>query len=85
MGEDAVTEVMHQSCQDDALMILLVEGKFFTRKSRHLMHFMMSTEGIHLHVTEVGGATTVLEPIVSCSGENIVIWSKLRNILEPLH
>ena len=80
-----MTEVMHKSRQDDALLILLVEGEFFTRESRDLMHFVMSTEGVHLHVTEVGSATTVLEPIVSCSGENIVIWSELRNILESLH
>ena len=49
------------------------------------MDFMMLTEGIHLQLTKIGSATTVLEAIVSRAGEHIVVWAELEDVLESLH
>ena len=45
----------------------------------------MSAEILHLQVTEIACPATVLEPIVSCTWEYVVIWPQVGNILESLH
>ena len=49
------------------------------------MHFVMSSECVHLRVTQIGGSTAVLETVVSCPREHVVVRSELSNILESLH
>ena len=49
------------------------------------MDLVMSSESIHLHVTEVGCAATVLEAVVGCTWEHIVVRSKLQDVLQSLH
>ena len=45
----------------------------------------MSSECVHLHVTQIGGSATVFETVVSCTREHVVIWSELSNIFQSLH
>ena len=80
-----MTQVMHQACQYDTSLILSCEWQLFTRQGRNLVNFVLLTKSIHLHLTKVGCSTTMLESIVRCSWEHIVVRPELENVFESLH
>ena len=49
------------------------------------MHFVMSSERVHLQVTQIGGSAAVLETVVSRTWEHVVVRSELSDILQSLH
>ena len=46
---------------------------------------MVLFKGLHLLLTEVGRAETVLKPVMDSSREDHVVGAKLVNVLESLH
>ena len=85
MWVDPVTQVMHQSGQNDRSVLLGCEWDLFSGKRRDMILLVCFHECLHLQITKVGGSTTVLKSVMRRSWKDVVIGSELQNIFESLH
>ena len=67
MAENAVTQVMHESCEHYTFLVR------FTK--RDFLRACLLPENVHLLVAEIGNATAVLEAVVRRAREHVVVWS----------